>query len=205
MTRMLRLCFRGAGFDTSEATTGGEALPSDEHDVVALAKQGNAAGLGEIYDRHVSIVYRYAYALLGNRSEAEDLTAETFPRALHAIERYRSTGRPVHSWLLIIARDLGMSRLRRKQRTKDAFRLLPAPTSSDPGEARSAYGVNIQELRRALATLSPSQREVIILRFVLDLDHARVAQVVGQSLNNVKVIQYRALRKLHEKLAPGGR
>jgi len=177
-------------------------LHKDEKALVELAKQGNAAAFGEIYDRHVSLVYHYAYTLLGNRSEAEDLTAETFLRALQAIKRYRWTGRPVASWLLTIARNLGMSQLRRKRRTRGIFRLEPLGTSSHSAEARSAQGVDIHELRHAIVTLSPVEREVIILRFILDLDYPRVAQVVGKSVNNVRVIQYRALRKLHEKLAP---
>lgn len=56
-------------------------------------------------------------------------------------------------------------------------------------------------MRQAIAALSPVDREVIILRFVLDLDCPRVAQVVGKSVNNVRVIQYRALRRLRQKLA----
>ena len=177
-------------------------LRTDEKSLVQLAQQGNPAAFGELYDRHVSLVYRYAYSLLGNKGEAEDLTADTFLRALQAIKRYRWTGCPVSSWLLTIARNLGMSQLRWRQRTKDAFRLLPALTSSESPEARAAHGVDIHELRQAVATLSPAEREVIILRFVLDLDYPRVAQVVGKSVNNVRVIQCRALQRLHEKLAP---
>ncbi len=177
-------------------------LHKDEKGLIELAQQGNAAAFGEIYDRHVSLIYHYACTLLGNRSEAEDLTAETFLRALQAIKRYRWTGRPVSSWLLTIARNMGISQLQRKQRTNDAFRLLPASNSSNPGEPGSPHGVDIQELRQAIATLTPLEREVIILRFVLDIDYPRVAQVVGRSVNNVRVIQYRALRKLRDKLAP---
>jgi len=177
-------------------------LHRDEKALVELVKQGNAAAFGDLYDRHVSVVYHYAYTLLGNRSEAEDLTAETFLRALEAMKRYRWTGRPLSSWLLTIARNLGMSQLRRRQRAKDAFRLLPASTSSNPAEASFTHGVDIHDLRQALTALSPVEREVIILRFVLALDYPRVAQVVGKSVNNVRVIQYRALQKLHEKLAP---
>jgi len=176
-------------------------LHRDEKALVELAQQGNPAAFGEIYGRHVSLVYHYAYTLLGNKSEAEDLTAETFIRALEAIKQYRWTGRPLSSWLLTIARNLGMSQLRRRQRTKGAFRLLPASTFGDPAEGTSGNGVDIHDLRQALATLSPLQREVIILRFVLALDYPQVAQVVGKSVNNVRVIQCRALQKLHEKLA----
>jgi RNA polymerase sigma-70 factor (ECF subfamily) len=150
----------------------------------------------------VSLVYRYAYTLLGNRIEAEDLAAETFLRALEAIKRYRWTGRPLSSWLLTIARNLGMNQLRRRQRTKDAFHLLPASTFGDPAEGTFGNGVDIHDLRQAVATLSPVEREVIILRFVLALDYPQVAQVVGKSVNNVRVIQCRALQKLHKKLAP---
>jgi len=177
-------------------------LHGNEKALVELIKQGNAAAFGDLYDRHVSLVYHFAYTLLGNRSEAEDLTAETFLRALEAIKRYRWTGRPLSSWLLTIARNLGMSQLRRRQRTKEAFRLLLASTSSEPAEARSVHGVDIHDLRQALATLSPLEREVITLRFVLALDYPHVAQVVGKSVNNVRVIQCRTLQKLHKKLAP---
>jgi RNA polymerase sigma-70 factor (ECF subfamily) len=177
-------------------------LHRDEKSLAELARQGDAAAFGEIYDRHVSLVYRYAYTLLGNRIEAEDLAAETFVRALEAIKRYRWTGRPLASWLLTIARNLGMNQLWRRQRTKDAFRLLPASTSGDPAEGTSASGMDIHDLRQAVATLSPVEREVIILRFVFGLDYPQVAQVLGKSVNNVRVIQCRALQKLHKKLAP---
>lgn len=177
-------------------------LHRDEQEIMGLARQGDAAAFGEIYDRYASLVYRYAYSLLGNKGEAEDLAADTFLRALEAVKRYRWTGRPLSSWLLTIARNLGMSQLRRRQRTKDAFRLLPAFTSRNPAEPRSGHGVDIEELRQAIATLSPVDREVILLRFVLALDYPQVAQVVGKSVNNVRVIQCRALRKLHKKLAP---
>jgi RNA polymerase sigma-70 factor (ECF subfamily) len=177
-------------------------LHRDEKSLAELARQGDPAAFGEIYDRHVSLVYRYAYTLLGNRIEAEDLAAETFLRALEAIKRYRWTGRPLSSWLLTIARNLGMNQLRRRQRTKDAFHLLPASTFGDPAEGTFGNGVDIHDLRQAVATLSPVEREVIILRFVLALDYPQVAQVVGKSVNNVRVIQCRALQKLHKKLAP---
>ena len=177
-------------------------LHKDEKSLVELAQQGNPAAFGDIYDRHVSLVYHYAYTLLGNRSEAEALAAETFLRALEAMKRYRWTGAPLSSWLLTIARNLGMSQLRRRQRTKDAFHLLPAFTSRNPAEPGSGHGVDIEELRQAIATLSPVEREVILLRFVLGLDYPQVAQAVGKSVNNVRVIQCRALQRLHKKLAP---
>ena len=58
---------------------------------------------------------------------------------------------------------------------KDALRLLSASTSGDPTETTPANGVDIHDLRQALATLSPVEREVIILRFVLALDYPQVA------------------------------
>ncbi len=177
------------------------SLHRNEKDLVELARQGSTAAFGEIYNRNVSLVYRYAYTLLGSRSDAEDVTAETFLRALQAIKRYRWTGRPVSSWLLTIARNQARNQLRRKHLAKDKSQLAPVSTLSDPTEARFTHGVATRELRQAIATLSPLERDVIILRFVLDLGYPRVAQVVGKSVDNVRVIQHRALRKLREKLA----
>ena len=176
-------------------------LHRDEKTLVELAQQGDSTAFGEIYDRHVSTVYRYAYTLLGNRSEAEDLTAEAFLHALQAIRRYRWTGSPLSSWLLTIARNLSINQLRRKQRTKQILRLVPVTTLGDPPEVASAPDVDIQECRRAISSLDPVDRNVIILRFVLGLDYPQVAQVLGKSVNNVRVMQYRALRRLREKLA----
>jgi RNA polymerase sigma-70 factor (ECF subfamily) len=183
---------------------GALGLHRDEEGLVELAKQGSAAAFGEIYDRYVSLVYRYAQTLLGSRSEAEDLTAETFLRALQAIKEYRWTGRPVSSWLLTIARNLAINHLRRKQRAKDALCLLAVSASSDPVELGGREGVDLQDLPQAILALSPVERDVIILRFVLDLDYPQVSQVVSKSVNNVRVIQHRALRRLHQNLTSAG-
>ena len=81
------------------------------------------------------------------------------------------TARPLSPCLLTIARSLAMSHWGGESDPKDALRLLPASTSGDPARATSANGVDIQDLRQAAATLSPLEREVIILRFVLALDY----------------------------------
>jgi len=179
---------------------GAPGLHRDEEDLVALAKQGSATAFAEIYDRHASLVYRYAQALLGSRSEAEDLTADTFLRALQAIKEYRWTGRPVSAWLLTIARNLSINHIRRKQRAKDALCLLAVSASSDLAEPAGHRDVDLQDLRQAILALGPIERDVIILRFVLGIDYPQVAKVVGKSVANVRVIQYRALRTLHQKL-----
>jgi len=81
------------------------------------------------------------------------------------------TARPLSPCLLTIARSLAMSHWGGESDPKDALRLLPASTSGDPARATSANGVDIQDLRQAAATLSPLEREVIILRLVLALDY----------------------------------
>ena len=175
-------------------------LHKDDKGLVELAKQGNAAAFGEIYDRYVSAVYRYASALLGNWAEAEDLTAETFLRALQAIKEYRWTGRPVSAWLLTIARNLAINYLRKKQRATDAFRLLAVSASRGLAQVGGPHDVDLQDLRQAILALGSVERDVITLRFVVGLDYPEVAQVMGKSVANVRVIQYRALRRLHQKL-----
>ena len=176
----------------------------DDRSLVELAKQGNAAAFGEIYNRYLSVVYRYTSALLGDRTEAEDLTAETFLRALLAIEEYQWTGRPVSAWLLTIARNLIINHLRKKQRTRDAFRLLAVNISRGLAQVGGADDVELQDLRQAVLDLGPAERNVITLRFILGLDCLQVSQVLGKSVANVRVIQYRALRRLHQKLTSAG-
>ena len=88
---------------------------NDDTPLVLRAIERDQDAFGELYDRHAVRVYRHIYYMVGNATEAEDLSAQTFLRAWEAIERYQVRGAPFVSWLLRIAHNLGVSHLRSRR------------------------------------------------------------------------------------------
>ena len=86
-----------------------QPAPPDAVDVWALvrrAQDGDAEAFGQLYDHYVTLVHRYAYHRVGDRATAEDITSETFLRALRRIDSLSFQGRDVGAWLVTIARNI---------------------------------------------------------------------------------------------------
>src|SRR5205814_828483 len=75
-------------------------------ELVNAAQQGDTAAFGKLYDRYVDVVYRYVLFRVGDRNLAEDITSETFLRALRRITSISYQGRDVGAWFVTIARNL---------------------------------------------------------------------------------------------------
>ena len=149
-----------------------------------------------VYDEHVWRVYGYFAYLLRSRVDAEDLTQQTFERALGAWGRFDdSRGASVATWLLVIARNLLVDHVRsaRADRSRPAEEedLHEIPAAPD----RHSLGLD-PALERALAELSPRERELIALRFGGDLTGPEIAELLGLTLANVQQILSRSLRRM---------
>lgn len=173
---------------------------NDDLPLVMLAIQKDQDAFGELYDRHVVRVYRHIYYMVGNAAEAEDLTAQTFLRAWEAIGRYQVRGAPFVSWLLRIAHNMGVSYLRSKRESSELHDgIVDHKMQRDP---ESAYEQTADEelVREAILKLREEQRQVIVLRFIEDLDYREVAEIIGKSVAAIRVIQHRALNSLRKHM-----
>jgi RNA polymerase sigma-70 factor (ECF subfamily) len=173
---------------------------NDDTPLVLRAIQRDQDAFGELYDRHVVRVYRHIYYMVGSATEAEDLTAQTFLRAWEAIDRYQVRGAPFVSWLLRIAHNLGVSHLRAKRETSQLHDgIIDQKMRRDP---ESSYQQTEEEelVRLAILRLRDEQRQVIILRFIEDLDYREVAEIIGKSVAAIRVIQHRALNALRKQM-----
>ncbi len=180
-----------------------EALSElDERTLVDRAIKRDKEAYGALYDRHVVRVYRHIYYMLGNPAEAEDLTAQAFLQGWQAIERYQVRGAPFVSWLLRIAHNLGVSYLRsRKEASELPETLVDHDRYGSPEDTLQRH-VETDRVREAIMRLRDEHRQVIILRFVEDLEYKEVAQIVGKSVAAVRVIQHRALNALRKQMRP---
>jgi RNA polymerase sigma-70 factor (ECF subfamily) len=173
---------------------------NDDTPLVLRAIQRDEEAFGELYDRHVVRVYRHLYYMLGKQPEAEDLTAQTFLKAWEAIERYQVRGAPFVSWLLRIAHNLGVSYLRSKRESAELHDgIVDTKERRDP---EWSYQQTAEEelVREAITRLREEQRQVIILRFIEDLDYREVAEIIGKSVAAIRVIQHRALNALRKQM-----
>jgi RNA polymerase sigma-70 factor (ECF subfamily) len=143
-------------------------------------------------------VYSYLLYLTGDRTLAEDLTGETFERALRRWTRFDPRRGSARTWLCQLARSTALDHFRaesRRRKREDAYALRePEPSAETFGDGLSPA------LEAALQELSPAEREVIALRVLLDLDGETAAHVLGITPTACSTRLSRALQKLEEKV-----
>ena len=177
--------------------------------LVERAQGGEAAAFGLIYDRYVDTVFRFVYFRVGNRQLAEDLTSDTFLRALKRIGSFTWQGRDLGAWLVTIARNLvadhfKSGRYRLEVTTGDvldADREDRGPEGSP--EAAVVDHITNVALLSAVKQLNPEQQECIVLRFLQGFSVAETARAMGKNEGAIKALQYRAVRAL-ARLLPDG-
>ena len=190
----------------------GPTPPTPAAEVWALverAQAGEAEAFGLIYDRYVDTVFRFVYFRVGNRQLAEDLTSDTFLRALKRIGSFTWQGRDLGAWLVTIARNLvadhfKSGRYRLEVTTGDvldADREDRGPEGSP--EAAVVDHITNVALLTAVKQLNPEQQECIVLRFLQGFSVAETAQAMGKNEGAIKALQYRAVRAL-ARLLPDG-
>lgn len=169
-------------------------------ELVDRAQSGDAEAFGRLYDRYLELVYRYIYYRVGGVALAEDLTSETFLRALRRIDSFSWQGRDFAAWLVTIARNLiadhyKSGRYRLEITTEDILDAAPQATADGP-ESQVLDALTNQTLLEAVRQLNPEQQECIVLRFLQGLSVNETALVMGKNDGAIKALQYRAVRAL---------
>lgn len=161
------------------------------------AAQADRSAFGALYRRYLDRVYGYAFYLLGDHHDAEDVTERTFLAALDAIDRFRDEGATFRSWLFRIAHNQIANALRSRARRRASPLEAVSEPVADADPAREAGAADdARRVRGALAELSDDRRQVIVLRFVDGLSAREIGAVLGRSEGAVRVLQHRALREL---------
>lgn len=159
---------------------------------------------GEIYDIHFDRIYAYIYRKTGDRQVAEDLTSDTFMKALANIKNYKFTGQPFAAWLYRIASNVVTDHYRARRPVTSLDEGLQMPATDTGPEEAVLHLDDQQAVARAIQTLSPDQQDVILLRFTGDLKLKEIAQVIGKTEGAVKALMFRALGSLKGKLMESG-
>jgi len=173
----------------------------NETDQVYRALHGDDHAWTTLMTAHQEAVFRLAYLMVRDAAEADDLAQETFIRAYHALSRFDTT-RPLRPWLLSITVNLVRNQRRAWGRYLHAIRRWwqqgdPPPSPERLTEVQGEADALVQ----AIQHLAPADREVIALRFFLELSEQECADVLGIARGTVKSRQHRALERLRQVVA----
>jgi RNA polymerase sigma-70 factor (ECF subfamily) len=152
----------------------------------------------QIYQNYFDAVYRYALSLSGNRQIAEELAQETFFKALRKLDQFQGKS-SLKSWLCAIAKNLWLSRQRKKEELlmDDA---LPIPDPSAGPEEAIVRQDESMRIHRLLHHLDEPYREVFTLRTLGQLSFRDIGELFGKSENWACVVYHRARAKIKEKM-----
>ncbi|MGI8551172.1 MAG: RNA polymerase sigma factor [Dehalococcoidia bacterium] len=185
-----------------------DAALAQEANLVEQARADPEA-FARLYDQYVTRIYRYAYRHLGSHADAEDLTAQTFHRALERFDSYQWRGLPFGAWLFRIAHNLIVDR-RRGSGPPLSLDFLSSNGQewSDPKHQATVDRLIAREETDAawslIAALPPRQRRAIVLRFGQELSNAEVGVTIGRSEAATKQLIYRGIRTVRERLGVRG-
>jgi RNA polymerase sigma-70 factor, ECF subfamily len=182
------------------------AGPPDDA-LIAAAQAGDRNAFAEIVRRYQRAVYRVAWALVRNDTDADDLAQETFVRAWAALGRFER-GLPLYPWLARIATNLAFSLFRsRKRRPETPLEpLLEAGrqwgVDDDPAE-HAARDERSERLRACFGALAPEHQAVLALRVMQDMPYDSIAKTLNVPVGTVMSRLSRARAELKRRMQEG--
>ena len=176
-------------------------IPTD-FELIERARSGDTEAFGDLYERYAGNIFRFLFANLHNRLDAEDLTSEVFLRAWRSLPSYRERGFHFSAFLFRIARNLLVDRYRGNLPIEPLPEGTPPKAIWEPDTA-DVSAANQERLRllRYLEQLRPDYRMVLVLRFLNELSTKETAQVMSRSVGAIRVLQFRALSDLRELIS----
>ena len=185
------------------------AVEADARDsaLMARVRERDPAALRELYDRFATMVYGLALRIVRDGPEAEDLTQDVFLHLWRRAELYDATRGPFGGWLVSMARNRAIDRLRSRktqEKKEDAYQIEveseTVPRAQDPNE--SAYAAELRgKVKDALGLLTEAQRRALELAFFGGLSHSEVAARLDTPLGTVKARIRQGMLRLRETLA----
>lgn len=167
---------------------------TDEKAIIKACVQGDTARFAELYDAYVRAIYDFIYYKTHHKETAEDLTSETFFKVLKNIGQFDQS-RSFRAWLYSIAHNAVIDHYRASRPTIDIDDVWDLPAEDNmvrDSETKRA----LTEVQKHLGALSSIQRDILILRLWQDLSYKEIAEIVGKSEANSKMIYSRAIAQL---------
>ncbi len=173
----------------------------EEKKLIEKAKKGQNEAFAQLYDKYVERIFRFIYLKTFHKADSEDLTQQVFLKAFQNIKKYSYQGFPFSSWLYKIALNVVIDYYRQNKseeiKVSDLLFELKEEGNLNPWE-KFDYGLEIEKVKQIIKKLPQDQQDVLILKFVNDLNNKEIAEILNKSEGAIRVIQHRALKQLKD-------
>ena len=175
--------------------------------LVAQVAQGDSAALETLYERYASTILGISLKTIGDQAIAEDILQETFWRVWRHAASFQTQLGSFTSWLFRITRNLAIDMYRQRSSRLPSLNTIddvpefdqtPDPTANVAEQAQSS--LKRQQVRKALATLPPLQRQVIEMAYFLGMTRQEIAEATGEALGTIHTRARLGLQKLRREL-----
>lgn len=178
-----------------------------DQQLVIRSQQGDMTAFAELINLYKQKIFTYAYRMVGNTQDAEDIAQETFLRVYRHLANY-DPQRRFSTWVYAIANNLCIDQLRRRRPTvsldqplNDEGDLFLEPTATDGDPEHEVEQMELHQMvETAIASLPESYRSVIVLRHLQNLSYEEISRVLDLPLNTVKTRIFRAREALCKRL-----
>ena len=166
-----------------------------ERYLITLCKN-DLSHFNEIYKAFMPDVYRYCYSKLGNKSESEDVTSQTFLSALENIQNYVFKDKSIKCWLFIIARNI----IYKGFRKPESMEFDETWQGSEDDNVLDAIADKelLLKIEEFVKNFKPPVPEIIRLKIWEEMTFDEIAQILNISVSNAKMSYYRAMSKVNE-------
>jgi RNA polymerase sigma-70 factor (ECF subfamily) len=172
--------------------------------LVARAAKGDQTALATLYDETSALVYGLALRILRDQFAAEDVTIDVYAQVYRQVSSYDANRGTPSAWLVTLTRSRAIDRLRQEAQRREREESLEAatrmPSLTAGPEENSATTERRRLVQRALALLTPEQRQIIELAYYSGLSHSEIAATLEQPLGTVKTRIRTGLMLLRENL-----
>ncbi|MEE8519211.1 MAG: sigma-70 family RNA polymerase sigma factor [Dehalococcoidia bacterium] len=178
-------------------------MTDTEPGLVLAAQRGDREAFAQLYEENVTRVFRYLRARLSEPSDAEDITAGVFIKAMQALPAYKQRGAPFGAWLLRIAHNELATFYKKRARRNETTLEEAVIASEDPTQV-ALEQIAFSEVQAAMGGLTELQQQVIGLRFGSGLSIIETAQAMDRKEGAVKFLQHSAIEALRRELEARG-
>ena len=171
--------------------------------LVVRAQGGDTEAFALVYDELVKPVYRYIFFRVENEI-AEDLTEDTFFKVWQNLKKYKKGKHPFSSWVFRIAHNLVVDYYRKNKVIEEIDERMADPSDHINPEKQTNIKLTNIRLKKIIRKLPDNYQQVIILKYINELDNKEIADTIGKSEAAVRTIQFRALGKLKSLVGEDG-
>lgn len=167
--------------------------------IIKQCQSGDFSSFGELYDYYIKRIYNFIFYKTHHKETAEDLTSKTFTKVLEKIQQFRLQDGTFNAWIYRIAQNTVIDHYRQHRQHED---ISDAWGIGDQSNIAADLDTrkSLEDVKKYLAVLSPEQRDIVMMRVWQELPYSEIAEIVGKSEENCKVIFSRTMKKLRENM-----